>query len=321
MKDNKGFSIIELSIAIALLGIVLLAFMDVMQYMRIMENRVKIRADSHTSQTLGERFLWMGLKNAAPSFNNIPMLDDNGFNFYDLNRDVPSNSIPNATRILTLNLIGGQTTFFALLSESTTANVSSGAPEVMFLDPAKFYQINDLAAPAATPFNWTFFRNYILAQNPNFLAKATQVLEIYVPSTFRNIGAPVSTMPNSTSYFLRCTSSPTPCNTENFGGMVSFKNAADNTVSIANFDDFVKTIPPASGGIPPILARVVRMVRYQLQPKPSYATGIGDLSYSTWDGAGFTAPVLIADRVKQVVLQRPNITDPTITIDLTLEKR
>src|SRR5689334_12322432 len=140
MKNNRGYSITELMLAVAISGMVLLAFMDIMQFMRIMENRARIRADSRTTQSLGERYLWMGLKNAAPSFNNLPVLDDANLNFYDLNRDVATGTIPAAslTRNFTMSFASGKTTFMALLSETTVANVQTGAPEVILLDPARF---------------------------------------------------------------------------------------------------------------------------------------------------------------------------------------
>lgn len=321
MRDNKGFTITELCIAIALSGMVLLAFMDIMQYMRIMENRIRVKSDSQTTQSLAERYVWMHLKNAAPSFNNISQLDDNNQKFYDLNRDLAATaSTAGMTRKLTLNLTGGKTSFLALLSESTTAQLKNGYAEVIFLDPVKFYNISLASTPAVTALNWSLFRNFVNDLNPNFLAKATQVLEVYVPSTMRNVGAPTSTMPNSTSYFIRCTNVPaTPCNTESFGGLVSFKNAQNNAVSITDFDNYLKTIPSSSGGIPPLLARSVRLIKYELKKNTvmNYGNNAGDFYYSTWNGVNFDPPVLIGDRIIQVVFARPNISDPTITIDVT----
>ncbi len=321
MRDSRGFTITELCVAIALAGMVLLALMDIVQYMRIMENRVRVKSDSHTTQALAERYVWMHLKNAAPSFNNVLQPDDNSQNFYDLNRDLAvTTSTPGMTRKITLNLTGGSTSFLALLSESFTAQVSSGYPEVLLMDPAKFYNLSLASTPATSLLDWSLFRQFVSALNPNFLMKATQVLEVYVPSTMRNIGASTSTMPNSTSYFIRCTNVPgTPCNTENFGGVVSFKNAQNNAVSILDFDDYLKTIPPASGGIPPLLVRTVRLIKYEIKANPvvAYGNHAGDFYYSTWNGASFGSPVLIGDRIVQVVFARPNISDPTITIDVT----
>ncbi|MBS1968796.1 MAG: prepilin-type N-terminal cleavage/methylation domain-containing protein [Bdellovibrionales bacterium] len=320
MKNNRGFSLTELCIAIALGGMVLLAFMDVMQYMRVMENRIRVKADSQTTQSLAERYMWMHLKNAAPSFNNLPMLDDTNQKFFDLNRDLAATSSSlGLTRKLTMNLTGGKTVFTALLSESTTAQVQNGYPEVIFLDPTKFYNIS-LGSSSNIPLNWDKFRNFINALNPNFLVKATQVLEVYIPSTMRNVGAATTVTPNSTSYFLRCTNVPgSSCSTEDFGGLVSFRNAQNNAIAITDFDNYLKTIPPAGGGIPPILARSVRLIRYELKPNTvmNYGNDAGDLYYSTWNGAAYSTPVLIADRIIQVVFARPNISDPTITIDVT----
>lgn len=319
MKNNKGFTITELCIAIALSGMVLLAFMDIMQYMRVMENRIRVKADAQTTQSLAERYMWMHLKNAAPSFNNLPALDDNNQRFYDLNRDLAAGaSMTGLTRKLTMNLTGGKTTFTAIISESTTAQVRNGYPEVIFLDPAKFYNIA-LGSSTNVPLSWDRFRNFINAINPNFLIKDSQVLEVYVPSTMRNVGAPTSVTPNSTSYFLRCTNVPgTSCSTENFGGLVSFTNAQNNGVAITDFDNYLKTIPPSGGGIPPVLARSVRLIRYEIKPHPvmNYGNGAGDLYYSTWNGAAYGTPILIADRIIQVTFARPNISDPTITIDV-----
>src|SRR5207253_469364 len=172
-----------------------------------------------------------------------------------------------------LNLLpGSKTTFLALLSESTVADVSKGYPETMFLDPPKFYQIADLQAPSSAILNWGLFSAYIWSGNPNFFVKSTQVLEIYIPSTFRNVNASINSMPNSTSYFLRCSQNGASCQPENFGSLVSFKNAANNIVAIPDFDTYLKTMPAASGGIPPLLARVVRLVEYQLLPHPGAAS-------------------------------------------------
>lgn len=321
--NNRGFSLVELCVAIAVSGMVLLALMDVMQYIKVMENKVRVKTDARTTESVGERYFWMGLKNAAPSFNNLVVADDGGKNFFDLNRDIPGSSpVPTANqRTLTMNLTTGVRTFNALLSVSTSAQVNNGYPEVMFLDPVKFYDIVLASQPSSVTVNWSKFRDFVNANNPNFLAANTQVLEVYVPSTIRNVGADTSTMPNSTSYFLRCSNVPsTECPAENFGGLVSFKNAANNTVSITSFDNYLKTIPSSSGGIPPVLARVVRMVRYELKANTAgrpYGNNAGDLYISTWTGSAFTTPILIADRIIQVVFKRPDISDPTITIDLT----
>ena len=325
MKNKKGFSVVELMLAIALSGMVLLAFLDVMQYMRILENKVRIKADSRTTQTLGERFLWMALKSAAPSFNNVPLADDNGRNFYALNRDVASGTLPAAslTRVYTMNLkAGSKTTFLAMISDNTVSSAKDGYAEAIFLDPTKFYNITLTASPSTTGLSWTMFRDYVGAMNPNFLVKTTQAIEIYIPSTFRDAGASVATMPKSTSYFIRCDNNhANACATEHFNGLISFRNAQNSAVVINSFDDYLKTMPSASGGIPPLVARVVKLIRYELRKTniQSYGTDAGDLYYTTWDGTQFASPVLIADRVTSVVFRRPDITDPTITIDLTAQ--
>lgn len=326
MRQNKGFTLIDMVVAVAVGGVVMLIFMNVISFMRMTEMKYQLKADARIGRTIGERFLWMGMKNAAPSFNTLNIPDDAGASFYDLNRDLPTlNPIPlSRRREITLSTTSIVKTFESIMVNTNIADATNNLPGTIFIDPTKLYAISS-ALPASIPLDWNRFKTYIDTANPQMLAATANpiFLEVFIPSSFRSLTQTTATPPNPASIFLKYAGGT--FTTETFGGAYNAKHPLDPTISITSLDQFLKQLPSASGGIPPILVRPVRYVQYEIYMDPvklsrdkevANKVPIWHLRYNTWNGTAFANPVMIADNVRSIKFVRDDIGDPSIKINL-----
>lgn len=328
LNNHRGMTIAEMTVGMAIGAILLLAVVNVMSYLRINTQKATIMTESRIANSLGDRFLWLHLKSAEPSFNNLrgpQFLDDNGQNFYDLlpDADIGSLNATQKTRTYTLKF-DGKTTFSILTVNALDRDLSKGLSPTFFADPTKFYDNiapGSVSSAGSGPFaDMGLLTNYISQQNPNILNAKNKVVEIFSPITIRPAGLPTSSPPIAVSYFLRFVGDKTFV-TENFGGVVSYVNAADGSTVLNNFDDFLKTLPSSGGGIPPVMIRSIRFIQYELHKDTTLKNPVNQLRFKTWDGAQFTNPVLIATDIESIVLSRKDVRDPLISVKINMVKK
>ncbi|RYZ88012.1 MAG: hypothetical protein EOP06_11700 [Proteobacteria bacterium] len=332
LKNSRGMTVAEMTVAMAIGAVLVLAVVNVMRYLRIFNQRAMFMSESRIASSLGERFLWLHFKNADPSFNNLrggQYLDDNGRNFYDLMTDGESQGLAPAvrTRTITLSLApGARTSFPVLIVNMIDRDIANSKSPTFFADPAKFYSgiTAGSGAPGVTggpSVNFALLRSFINSQNPKILSTGNKIIEIFSPLTIRAVGAPLTDFPNTVSYFLR---SPDGADftTETFANTITYRHAAQPGTAINNFDHFLKTLPSSGGGIPPLQIRSVRMLLYEIvKDDPNRVNPVVQLRYRTWNGSDFVNPVVVSTDVESVVITRRDITDTMITATLNMIRK
>jgi len=323
--NKKGFSIAEMTVGLAIGGLVALSIADVLSYIAIYNRRIQMTSESRIATTLGERFLWLHFKNADPSYNVLKgpnFTDNSGQDFYTLVPDGNSQMFTTTQLSRTVTLQpGGKTKFGAIIINTADHDVQRKYSPTFFADPAKFYNISpgqQTSIGQGPSVDWTLFKNYINQQNPNILSATNKYIEVYSPILVRDNNKMAPVPPNPVAYFLRYAGG-TSFSTETFGGAVGYTNAVNPALSTLSFDTFLKSIPSAGGGIPPIAARSVKMIQYEIVQHSQLVNNqvVYDLQYETWDGTAFSNPVLVAIGISSVTLSRPDVTDPLITATIT----
>lgn len=325
LRNKRGFTIAEITVGLAMGGLLILALTNVMSYIRIFNRKAVMMSEGRIASSLGERFLWMHFKNADPSFNNLLQgsnaLDDGGKLFYTLNPEANAAAVNDTRKVeLTFN---GRRTFTVVAVNSLDRDVSKGYSPSFFADPTKFYNIamGTMTGLGQAPFvDMGLFTSYINNQNPLITNADNKFVQVMSPISVRSGTMSINNPPNPVNYFLRYNGGNfIP---ENFGGAVRFVNAADTNLVLNSFDDFLKTLPSSGGGIPPLVIRSVRYIQYELiqRRQIDHPEPITFLQYSIWDGSKFINPVIVADRIESVTLSRNNITDPLIMAKIKLER-
>ncbi len=331
-NSNKGFSVTEVLVATVITVMLFLAGASVMSFLKVKSNKAMLMSENRISTTLGDRFLWIHFKNATPSFNLLrgpSFTDDTGQQFYDYVPDYPISMFPASARKRTLTLTPKGTknsiivlvmnTFvrdLAKINEDIQNHVVADRSNLIYADPAKFY---DVTGETTGTINTVKIINFIKSNNPKFLSfdnGTTPLVNFYSPALIRELAQDNDnpTVPNAVSIVSRFDGSNFIVDT--FGGLIQYRNATNLGIQFSNIDEFIRQIPPAGGGIPPFMVRAVRLLKYDFKNisgsnNPNYA-----LRYSEWNGSDFVNPVIISDRVKKLVLGRPDITDPLITVTL-----
>ncbi|MFN7905616.1 MAG: type II secretion system protein J, partial [Pseudobdellovibrionaceae bacterium] len=122
LRNNKGFTVTELMVALGLsviLGMMTVGFqLDMKRSVQKLEDRADFVTDANT----GLRIVWDMLGKMKPSFNNLTLGDDDGRNFFDMATDmnIPGSGGAVMSRKFTLNfdrIDNGRTEFVFLADE------------------------------------------------------------------------------------------------------------------------------------------------------------------------------------------------------------
>lgn len=318
MRNRNGFSIAEVLVAVALTGIAVLGTFNVLSYFKLQYNRNFMKIDARLSSTLGERVLYFQLKNAYPSFNNLPGTlgeGSDGQNFYDYNPDYPNHLRPLAARTRTLELVpGGKTETYIIVT-----NPQEGPP--LYIDPTRLYVTSKGSATANGNLQFEGLNNhgYITdlakdnaKENVLSLWHNDNILYFYLPSSTRPPTAQDEDFTSPYCFFGRVQGSTLI--QETFGGLLSCKNPLNNQV-FPDLDAFMQQLPALNGGVPIVLMRSVSLLRYNLVEDPN-SLGNYNLEYSKWKGTSFGTPQTAATHILSATFKRSSVAETVISISV-----
>lgn len=307
-KNNKGFTLLEVMIATALIGMVGLILASFLEFAGKSSKKVTDELSVLQDVLTLERVLLRDLKSAGSSFNAMKIKDDRGRLFFDLvtdNQDLTDKGPRDFT------LKKGKN-YFDLIVESDKFRS-------MIYSPATAYNVG--AQPtnpmvAATLSFVSLNRNGIVrltTQDTGNLWEAGNILMLDSPSTFRQVtpsGLDYSKPARSPIYlgYLRNSNSNMLANLGTYG-IYDTSHPLKPNLNISSEDIFLRNVPGVGGGNPLVRLRKVQIVRYYLKD-----TEDGKLSIykSMFDGAKFSGDILLAKGVKGLSFHRKKATEPLI---------
>lgn len=314
---------VEVVIASGLAVFILLGAVNVLSFMKVQEKKLEMLSESSISGSLGNRFLWIHFKSSTPSFNLLrgpSFADDQGRQFYDYCPDYSSAEFPGDLGKRTVTLTPtGRTSFMVMVLDSQVKDVANGHNNVMFADPASFFDISGNSGSLSKDKLIAYFA----AQNPKVLDSPglVSLINFYSPAVVRPLSklddSPPA-MPSPIGMIVKYAAKDFAV--ETFGGLLQYQNALTETPQ-SSLEQFIRELPAASGGIPPFMIRSVRLLKYDIVKldagldKPRY-----DLVFSEWDGGQWARPNVVATDVKKLTLSRADITDVLVSVQLEINE-
>lgn len=276
-KNNHGFTIAELLIAIALTSIVGLGIFEVLRNTNIMSKDISEKLDQRIEAKLGDKLMVRDLRNAGPSLNNIYLRDDNGNNFFDFDQDRSSafyRAQTNRTRKFTLEK--GKKMYMHIMTVDHLRGKSLFADAVTFFQvgasPANVYQ------PATLSYRGINYNNYLTAvgadkqpiNNPLLIHPENMNKLVLVDSSAY---MPVS--PIRPAVFIGKVGSVgsvydiqkvTPPETKEgvFIFNYNIRTPINTTVNPANFEQYMYNLPPVGANGASVRIQPVRIFKYEL---------------------------------------------------------
>lgn len=165
LKNNLGFTITELMVAIGLSSIVGIGIFQVLTNTSKMQKVFSEKMDERVEANLADKLILRDLRNAGPSLNNIIFKDDNGLNFFDFDIDRSSafyRSQTNKKRFYTLKQNTPRTFIYFMSFDDLRG-------KGLFADAVTFFQVGAPPAnpnqPATLTYKGINYNNYLTAKD------------------------------------------------------------------------------------------------------------------------------------------------------------
>lgn len=163
-KNNKGFTITELMISVALTSIVGLGVFEVLTRSGEWQKTFSEKMDERIEANLADKLIIRDLRAAGPSLNNITFKDDNNLNFFDFDPDRSSvfyRSQTNKGRKYTLKQ-GGKTFLYFMAFDDLRG-------KGLFADAVTFFEVGPPPASPNQAATLTYkginYNNYLTAKD------------------------------------------------------------------------------------------------------------------------------------------------------------
>lgn len=306
MKNQKGFTLIEVMIAVGLLGALALMSSSIMTITMKTQQKIKEASLLATETLLAEGAIYADLRNLDSSFGQITMQDKDHLNFFDDFADVPETYLKTAaSRAVILN---DEADAFVFIQSDASAG-----PTLIY-DPAMAYKVGEIPDSVTTAATLDFIslnqNNIIFDQRPNFW-KNGQYLFLDTSTKLRPVtdGAyNFLTAPRSIS-FLGVVRDQRILPATELNGYLNQKDPLTGKI-INSADEFFRNLS-SSGGAPPLVRiRAIKFVRYYLEKMNGKKTF--KLMKATTDANGVSRPFMLIDNVETVEFKRPLVNQKII---------
>lgn len=309
LPSQKGFTLLETLISVALIGMLLTVLMSVENLVNKEKNKMMSRLDSSIDTLVGERTLYLDFRGLSPSFNLLKVGDDRGGNlhFFDYYFDVPEGLITPNPKDRQFTLEPGKNIFYILHQDP-----EAGA--LLNFDPVAAYDVG------ATPVNFneaarlTYIsvnkNRWISSQRPHFWQQ--DKLLLFDTNVYLRRSNPVD--------MTEAPVSPA------FLGEVKIQNNQIVGPDLSQYlkttyrtaDAFLRDLPSRGGGQPFVKVRSVRLYRYYLQAYTDHRV-VGSPSRLIRDeyiNGKFDRPHMISDRVRVVKFSRESVMSKVVRFSI-----
>ncbi|MEK2690513.1 hypothetical protein [Bdellovibrio sp. GT3] len=318
IHNQKGITLVELVVGLGLSAFVVLTVVAVQVQMAKEQTELTRQLDDSIDQNLAERIIFKNLNGIDVSYNNIEVEDDYGNNFYDFYPDLTTNVLKKrADRDFTLNLSKANKVFYAL-----TQDFASGA--MLNFDPVWAYDVGpdpgDPNKPASLTFSPGKSRQWISNEDsggrPGFWREGN-ILFFDTPNRIRPVvnGVVDRLIPPRSPYYLGSINPQSGDKLQNITGDAEgiFKmTQPSNGAEIANLDVFLRALPAVGGGQTIVRARVVKLVKYYVEPDTKknaadYKVQPLNLYSAEYSNGKWEGKTLLSDGVDRMILRRDSV--------------
>lgn len=321
IKNNKGLTLVEVSIAVGLSALALY-MMSASQINLTKETKtLEAKIEDRTSQTIAERMLIYDLNNLDVIFNNITLKDDSGNEFFDYYSDIPSNLVPGTkTRKYTMNLGSGKKEIMFVTGDNSTGGS-------IVIDPVAAYDVG----PTPADFNQAATLTFVSLNKDNIIKKSRpnlwrdgQIILLDTPAKLRPVAADGSI------------DLGIPGRSSSFAGVVSGQNVLQNSFILSLFksnhpetgqalntaDLFLRTLGSMGGGLPLTRLHGVKVVKYYIEKmdKVDDPTQFR-LMRTVYSNGKFGEPFMVLDGLTSIEFSRASVTQKLIAFKFVMPKK
>ena len=322
--DFRGFTLVEIILAVVVTGFLSLMALQLLSQMKTQEKTVTQKIEKNAGIELAQQIIRRDVQSVTPSFNIFTNFENSdrhpNQSFFDfLEDDVCNETDPSCRREVILT--PGQGSFILL----TRAVQSVSGPPV-FYDPARAYNITK------DPSGKTVL-NFVSLNKDHYLTQELGV-QFFNPNQLILLQAPMSFVPpdgvppHTPSKIVSFLASvKNALNVERV--IVKLDNGIDliptrhpscknsqskQNLDITSVDLFLRCLPPVSSSSSFALLSPVQLVKYEIKKS--------QLVRYVWDGSGFPSQgVVLAERVSSVSFLRNNISSTLVSFNVNIDTK
>ncbi len=316
MKTQRGFTLVEMIVGIALMGILGLVTASFFVFTAKTKNEITNEIEDKVDNILAERMLLKDLKFSEPSFNNLLITDDSGFRFFDYAFDTTDQVDDNRERKFTLDVNNKKEFTFLVTAEKLGASV--------MYTPSVAYEIGEIPASPNVAASLTFQslnKGGELAKSRVGYWQPGVVLMLDTPAMVREMTStgPNYKRPARSPVFVGVVQAPgaTRLKRVDLPNFVDYSNPMYPSETVTDEDYFLRNVPPLGGAAPLVRLKAVYIIKYYLEKDKT--TGRVSLYRSTYDANGFQSGQLFATNVSKVEFTRKSARDALIYFKIIRE--
>lgn len=316
MKNQSGFSLAEMVVAMALLGILGMVVSSFMVFAEKSKNEITNEIEDKVDNILAERMILRDLKSSEPSFNNVIIKDDQGRRFFDYVTDRAEQGIDLTARTLTLQA--------GVRNEFTFLTVNTRLGGTIMYTPSMAYSIGN---PPMDPYQEAELTFHSLNKGGE-IAKVNPLY--WQPGVLLMLDSPalVREMTPTGPNYNRPARSPIFIGAVTSGGEsrlrpLNLPNFLDQTHPlypselVTNEDKFLRDVPPMGGAAPLVRLKAVTIVKYYLEKDEMNKY---NLKRAVYDGSQFSMGQLFAQDIHKVIFTRKDPYDAVIYFNIVRKK-
>lgn len=311
IKRSFGFSVIELMVAIGLLGFLSVSAFALFQYFysrsMLVQNEVSARLD----EAVAERLLFEDLAASTPALGAVTWSDDNNLEFFDLYDGLSHSKIADTekSRTITLDAAKGGGAIELIVG----ASIGAGA---RYFPIAKSYDaVEDLFNPG--PLTYAGInRNGFFGDNFPKQWKEGQYFLFFSPTMVRRADASLISPARPYSFLGYVKDGDIAMDV--LDGHWKVDHPLYKDVTIHNIDEYFRWLPSIGGSMAAVLVVPVKVIRYRLVPDERNPVK-GKLWRSTRDGQVYKDEILYGQDLAKISFKRPDVTTRLIEFKLELK--
>lgn len=310
--DKKGMTIIELVIAVSIVGIASVIALQFLKDQQRQSKKVEEAIEAKVDALLADKVMLKDFSRALPSINHLSIKDMHNKNFYDYDPDL-NGTLYNASeykfRSLILSYESTVKTNYVLVSDGVR-----GDP--IFTEPIVAYSVGTPSDPnSPAPLNFVGLRDFLTVKpNGAALLDSNKLLFVdsfaFMPLKYGNPvlrSAAYLGVPDAGGNIVPGSGIP-----EN---VFDFSVYTENGKIIpANFDQFLRNLPAIGAGGSSIRIMPVKLLKYELVCPDAAEPKKCNLKRSEWSGGSFTGERTIMPNISEVNFFRESINHTVFSV-------
>lgn len=306
-RNKRGFSMLELLIAIGTGTVVLILVLNAMSQFKAMIENVDQKAENESEGNIGINVILKDIGTMKFTYNSSNLIDDSGVRlFFDYYPDIPDAMAPlPTTRAYTLTV--GSPAFTFLTLDPKLRSTASYSPSVAY---------SLTGGNAATSGSATYVginKSSFMVNNFPDLWSYDGLLVFYSGVALRPAGAPLTKVPQTSVFFSQRNASDIVVQT--FNGLLRDTHPLAPLVHITSPDVFFRKLTPMSGVQASLFLAAARPVRFFI----TNSSGVPTLIRQSWNNvSGWGSDLVLIRNATQVKFTRGSLASSVIDVEVTV---